>query len=340
MTKFNAGRIKTFFSFFNMWFALGVLIILIACIFSLVFQPQVITEQTTTQDIFLNFIYDLIPAILQTIGIAFMLGSIFDFSKNSQGFIEFVSDILSNIIIGRTFLSKLEESGKRDALTLILRPTESQIAQYSRIDDYFEKRITDSMKMWDTNFKTNTVINIRVKMNDDGSAVETVGTLTYRIYKVKDQYANIQTTFERKNSKVSDTKILYPGGVYPITNPDPEMSNSAGIEYTNYSFRVPEELYKYPYLTIERKIFEPGFDHWTNFHWTSLTPYDGLVFNLSCSDGLVIKEHIIFDEKQLYNVTFNEEKTEMHIISTDWLEANTGFSLTISCPHRQEMQNM
>ncbi len=61
-----------------------------------------------------------------------------------------------------------------------------------------------------------------------------------------------------------------------------------------------------------------------------MTPYDGLVFSLRCLDGLTIKEYVIFDDRKLYNVSEGSDKTEMSIISTDWLDANTVFSVTIS----------
>lgn len=323
---------KSFFPFFSKWAVWGVLIILFSCVLSLVWQPIEVTAGTPHSQwmIFFNFLSQLVPNALQTIGIAVVLGACFDFSKNSQNFIDFVSLLLSDIVVSKTFLSRLEDSGKREAMGLILRPTENQIAQYSRIDDYFEKRILDSMGMWDTNFKTNTVINVRIIMNQEKGIVETVGTMTYRIYKVKDKYLDILTTFERKGSKISDTTIYFPGGSFPVKTPESFEENTAGTQYTTFKFQVPESLYKYPYLTIERKVYEPGFDHWTNFHWTSLTPYDGLVFNLTCEDTLTIKDHIIFDDKKLYNVKINDERTQMHIVSTDWLEANTGFTVTIS----------
>lgn len=97
---------------------------------------------------FLIFALKILVSILQTVGIAFMLGAIFDFSKNTEGFINFISKILADIVVGKSFLSKLENNGKRDALKLILRPTTNQIIQYSRIEDYFQKKINDSMKMW------------------------------------------------------------------------------------------------------------------------------------------------------------------------------------------------
>ena len=94
-------------------------------------------------------------------------------------------------------------------------------------------------------------------------------------------------------------------------------------------FDIPAELNEYPYLTIESDIYEKGYDHWTNFHWTSLTPYDGFTFSLKCRDNLVIREHVVFDEKDPYHVQISEDKKTISILSTAWLNAYTGFTLTI-----------
>ena len=314
-------------AFFGKYFFIGIMIICTSCILNF-FLPIALNQNSEKLSSFLNFAMNILVSVLQTVGVAFMLGAIFDFSKNSEGFINFISKILAEIVVEKSFLSQLEDGGKKDALSLILRPTTNQIIQYSRIEDYFKKKINDSMGIWDTNFKTNMVLNIEVRL--DAGRVISVGKVTHRMYKVKDRYEDIPTVFEREESKVSNTRLIYPGGIREIMDGEPQVIKQAGMNYQKYIFRVPEELYQYPYLTIERDIFEPGYDHWTNFHWTSLTPYDGLVFSLRCLDGLTIKEYVIFDEKELYNVSINEEKTEMRIISTDWLDANTGFSVTIS----------
>lgn len=326
---------KSFFAlFFSKYFWFGLFLVLLACLIDLLGPPFSASEEAalTTIQTMANFGAAALTSAFQTFGIACMLGALFDYSRSTQSFIDFVSELLSDIVVGKTFLSKLEDNGKREALNLILRPTENQITQYSRIDDYFSKRISDSMQMWDTNFKTNLVLNIEIRKNPEKTQVITVGKMTYRIYKVKDRYEDIITTFERQGSKVLPSRLIHPDGVEEITeeNCHPIQELTAGISYTKYIYEVPEKLYQYPYLTLERTIFEPGFDHWTNFHWTSLTPYDGLVFSLRCLDGLTIKEYVIFDDRKLYNVSEGSDKTEMSIISTDWLDANTGFSVTIS----------
>ncbi len=315
-------------NFFSKYFWIGTIIICSSCILNLLvpFQANWLGERWLA---FWNYCAEVLIAVLQTVGIAFMLGAIFDFAKNSEGFLEFTSKILQSIMVEKTFLAKLEKSEKEEVLSRILQPTETQVVQYSRIDDYFKQKISEAMKMWDTNFKTNMVLTMEARRDKNGHVV-TVGKVTHRMYKVKDRYEDIPLIFERSGSIVSGTRLLYPGGICEIQDGDPHPKRQAGMECMEYVFEVPKELYKYPYLTIEREVFEVGYDHWTNFHWTSLTPYDGLIFTLRCLDGLTIKEHIIFDKKSLYDVTISQDRTEMRIVSTDWLEANTGFSVTIS----------
>ena len=130
------------------------------------------------------------------------------------------------------------------------------------------------MKIFNTNFKSHTVLNVDVFKEENIVVVK--GTLTYRIYKIQDKFEPIEVTFECSNSKVQKKRILYPGGSQVIELSDEQIKDElvAGIKYKKYMYEIPEEYNKYPYLTIESEIYEPGFDHWTNFHWTSLTPYD------------------------------------------------------------------
>lgn len=314
---------KKWFKLFNKFSFWGLILILIGIILDLEFKTYEIYRYI-----------QIIDRVLETIGTALLIGAIFDFSKNSNDFTDLISSILSDIIISRKFLSKLSESDKTEALSLVLQPSNKQLEQYSNINEYFKKQIDSTMKIFNTNFKSHLVLNIFISKKEN--TVVSEGTISYRIYKIQDKYAPINVIFERENSKVLRKRILYPGGSKNIEPNDDQIlenfsqENLAGVKYQRYSFEIPDELNKYPYLTIESDIFEPGFDHWTNFHWTSLTPYDGLSFNLVCNDNLTIKEYIVFDEKTHYDVECSVDKKSMRIISTEWLNSNTGFSITIS----------
>lgn len=63
---------------------------------------------------------------------------------------------------------------------------------------------------------------------------------------------------------------------------------------------------------IKKIAIEKGYDHWTNFHWNTLTPTDGITFTLKCYNGLHIQEYFIFDSEELYDVTNNKSHSTMY----------------------------
>lgn len=312
------NSMKAWHVFFGKWTFIGSIVILISVILRLEYAPN-------------NIYLDVLAQVLQTIGIAMLLGALFDLSKNSKIFTEFVSNLLADIVVSKSFLAKLSEKDKKEALSMILKPSDNQLEQYANINEYFKKQINKTLSMFETNFKSNLVLTIDVKKDSLTHLVTSAGTLSYRIYKVRDSYEPIPVIFEKNNSELLKRKIIFPGGTKELTEQDFIYSEetSAGIEYKKYQYIVPDELHKHSYLTVESEIIEPGHDHWTNFQWTSLTPYDGFTFNLKCHDDLMIKEHIVFDEKDPYLVKVSDDKKSISILSTEWLNAYTGFSITI-----------
>lgn len=272
----------------------------------------------------------IIVNLSNTIGIALLIGSIFDFSKNSNDFMDFVSSILKDIIVSKNFLKGLEDKEKKKALEMVLTPSGNQLEQCSDIQMYFQRKIDDTMEIFHTNFKTNLVVNAEIRKLD--GIVQTFVTLTYRVYKIEDKYFPLITTFEKEDCNVEKSYIISPEGVKEISEKDitPTDEDISPINVKTYSYEIPEELYKYPYLTIKKTVIEKGYNHWTNFHWNTLTPADGITFTLKCYDELHIKEYFIFDSEEFYNVTENDDETSIDIISTLWLDKHSGFVFTIS----------
>lgn len=311
MKKNTLGK---WYRFFNKWTWFGIILVLISIILSIISEHILVV---------------IFHELLQTIGIALIVGAVFDFSKNTHEFTDYISSLLSDIVVSKSFLKRLSSTDKEEALNLILQPSEYQIEQYSNINEYFKKQISRSIQMFDTNFKSNLVMNIDV-LKENGVVVSK-GKISYRIYKVRNKFEPIKVTFEREDSEVKGRRIIYPAGIVEITDEkcDVKTKTEAGINYKQYVFEIPDQLNDYPYLTIESDIYEKGFDHWTNFHWTSLTPYDGFTFTLKCQDNLVIHEYVVFDEKDPYYVKMPEDRKSITILSTAWLNAHTGFSLTV-----------
>lgn len=272
----------------------------------------------------------IIVNLSNTIGIALLIGSIFDFSKNSNDFMDFVSSILKDIIVSKNFLKGLEDKEKKKALEMVLTPSGNQLEQCSDIQMYFQRKIDETMEIFHTNFKTNLVVNAEIRKLD--GIVQTFITLTYRVYKIEDKYFPLITTFEKEDCNVEKSYIISPEGVKEISEKDVTSTDEdiSPINVKTYSYEIPEELYKYPYLTIKKTVIEKGYNHWTNFHWNTLTPTDGITFTLKCYDELHIKEYFIFDSEEFYNVTEADDKTSIDIISTLWLDKHSGFVFTVS----------
>lgn len=313
--------LNIFQRFFNKYFNIGVFLILISII---------INECILQIPQWLLVFVEIFEKLLNTIGISLLIGSVFDFSKNSDGFMNYVSNLLKEIIVSKNFLNGLDVAEKRNALEMILKPSGDQLVQCSDIGLYFKSKINESLEMFYTNFKTNLVVNVVVKKKD--GLVVSDSVLTYRVYKIEDKYFPLVTTFERDGGFVEESTIIYPGGEKTITENDITNNNNQ-ISATNaktFSYDIPEELYQYPYLTIKKKIHENGYDHWTNLNWSTLTPTDGVIFNVLCMDNLFIKEFFLFDDNKTFHVNENKEKTQIEITTSQWLDTNSGFTFTIS----------
>ena len=313
--KTNEFGFWRYYSFFGKYSLGGILLIMLSIIAEYKFKN--------------SFLCELFVRLLSSIGIALLIGAIFDFSKNSQAFTDFVSGILKDIIINRSFFGDLELNSKKQALEMILSPSENQIEQYSEMNPYFQKKIKEAMDMFNTNFKSNLVLFVEVKK--ENGYVVALTELTYNIYKVENEYEPIRTSFEMEDSKVISTQILYPHGCLNVEEKDvrseDETVNSRKIFY---EYNIPKNLYEYHSLTVKKKVIEKGYDHWANVCWTTLTPCDGINYKLRCLDGLTIKQFQIFDDVELYDIEMSEDKSSVSVFSSSWLNKFTGFSIIVS----------
>lgn len=87
----NKRRVKghRWFSFFSVWFFMGLASIAVGVGIDAFWHPQ---EGTLA-----GAISHVLPGIFTTFGIALMMGAIFDFAKNSEHFIALVTDILTDV---------------------------------------------------------------------------------------------------------------------------------------------------------------------------------------------------------------------------------------------------
>ena len=156
--------------------------------------------------------------------------------------------------------------------------------------------------------------------------------LTYTMYKYKEQFSPIIVSYEKEGSETRGLKIITEGGEKEILPQDVKQTEeiSGGITQQTYTYKVPKEFSKYDKITVQRKMYEPGWSHWINYCWASLTPYESVSCHLQCFDNLTIKDFMIYDHKAYYHTEISEDRTTMDITSSQWLDPDTGFYITIS----------
>lgn len=314
------------FNFFTKWFFVGIILVLLSICISF-FAEKIDTENVIYS---LKPVFTVVSGILSSVGIALFVGCVFDFSKNSEAFVGFVSNILSDIVVSKKFLSTLSAKDKEQALSLILKPMDSQVEQYANINDFFKKKIKESMTMFDANFKTNVILNIEAHRDESKNMVYCETTLTYTIYKLDNKFEPLKVIFEKEDSSTSDLKIISPLGEKKVEKEEPSKQKAGGIDCNIYTFEIPEEFEKFDHLTVKRTMIEPGRDHWMNYYWQSITPYEGVTCRVRCFDGLKIKDFMIFDNKAYYHVDQSDDGVTLDITSSQWLDSDTGFAFTIA----------
>ncbi len=316
------------YNFFTKWFFIGLFLVFAGLCISLLAQNVIEL---------LKPCLDVLAGLFSSVGVALFVGCIFDFSKNSEEFVAFISKLLSDIIVSKTFLSSLGAADKREAMKLILQPSNRQVEQYSNINEFFKKKIEDNMKMFDTNFKTNLIINVEAK-RDSNNVVYCESSLSYHVYKVREEFEPIKLVLEKHKSEVPEVIIISDEGetIIDKKNIKIESENTGGIEQTVCTFNIPEKLQKKDHLMMKYKVYEPGHDHWINYCWTSLTPHEGVMCHVKCFDDLIIKDYMIFDNKSYYHVDIAKDRGNIEITSSQWLESDVGFFITIAEKDKKE----
>ena len=131
-------RVSIFKLFLNKYTYYGIITILLSIVLTL------ITKEHQWK---YGWLIEIGTSFLSTIGIAMFLGAFFDLAKNSEDFVNIVSNILTNIVVSKAFLNTLGEKDKRQAMEIILKPSGNQLQQYSNINGYFQKKVDESIQI-------------------------------------------------------------------------------------------------------------------------------------------------------------------------------------------------
>ena len=275
---------------------------------------------------------DVFSEIMKTIGVALLVANIFSFIIGTKQFVDFINKKLRDIIISNDFVTELDSTGKEKLAKLILGPKAELSRIYSGIDNYFDRYLRDSFKLFTFIFRGRVTFDVKAKYDESNNVVFFDEHIEYRSFKVDNKIAKLRYNFEDERSEHLSTKITTPDGTDFELGADTEKDNPKEIDPSMKVRKiqeVPDEFTKYDYLDIERKFIEYGYDHWGILSYKASQPSDGFRVKLECYDGLKIRYINTYGERRNFDI--NEiGDTEVIITCKRWLTPGFGVAIIVS----------
>lgn len=316
--------------FFKSFLFLGIIILLVGIIVDLVIG-----------NLFDHNLYkvccDIVATALNTIGVGLILGYVMDMTKNSEDYKIYIEDRLSEVIVKKDFIDTLSVEQKQRIVErcLLEQNTHQQMVSYTH---YKSTSLTQISK---GNLRSNIDYVTKVYKDRNKNKVMIETTISFRMYKIGNKYQPITHYFDKPANKILSMKIIPPEGkAHEVPAKDlkvaPQSLHGNEIAYIN-SVNIPSRFKECDYLTLKIKAQEEAYDHWAHVVWMSLYPTENISYKINCKDGLIIKEHFIFDNQQGLYYTEIEKDANNNIINysitcDQWTDPYTGFSLIISEP--------
>ena len=271
------------------------------------------------------------PAI-GIIGPSLIVASLFTFSIESKGFIEYIKDQLEKITIKKEFLDKLNDVDKREALRRILSPSNDKYQLYNNIKNYFEETITKAMSLFEYTFKSNFTIDVNAFIKDDRVCFEE--TISQKTYRGKDGLYQIKIGFsEMPMHEFISVQYILPNGECKQINKDKfkitRDVDESGFKNIMYNYDIPEPI-ETEFISVIIKYYEYGYDHWQLFAYKTMIPSEGIKVTINCNDDLVIKEHLIYDNDKNYTCNISENKKRLNIFTSQWISPGNGINVLVA----------
>lgn len=322
----SSSVIKKIFSSILLW---GIIIVLLSIIVTLIVVPRI-------KDSFWTTVLGIFGSGLATVGTGFIVGYAIDVKKNTAEYTKEIGNELKKIIVDKTFVRTLNDEEKLSICEKLIVPNESR--RHSDIDEYMRSKSRKFLDFFDINFRTNFTVTVEVSYDKTLEKYKSKYSFSYHIYKINNEYKPIDIRFE-KESNLYDTIIKSNNNkklkTVSVKDCKPGKYPEA-IEGEGYSYNIPQEYYKYPFLIIERNVVEYGHKHWISLNWSSLTPIRDLTYEVICQDG-IIKDYYIFDNSDLYEKPkLSDNRKRMVIKSTQWVDPYTGICVIVANPSEDD----
>lgn len=305
--------------FFSNYLWLGIVLVLLAIIIDKQFDIDALW-------------FGSLVALVQSIGIAVVVASIFTFASGSSEFVNKIRNLLQDIVVSRNFLGNIDSESKREALSSLIKPSFEEKRIYSNIEDYLNTYIAQTMDVTNKCVRSNYCVNARAYIDGATDRVMVNSKITYRLYPTKAGYSDIKVGFLEQEGDSYCEELI-------INTPHGRRDVIKEFDYKNVTIDGGEarlatiDLSKFEkdcsHLDIEISMVEPGFDHWKMLSFSALQPTDGFRHYLRCEDGLEVKDfHTFVHGARMY--VDRKGETEMTASCNEWVNEGTGISMLIS----------
>ncbi len=304
----------------------------------MVLLATVLDLQLPKRDFYVSAFINLI----ESIGIAIVVASIFTYVSGTSEFMEKIKLLLQDIVVSRNFLSNIDTESKREALSSLIKPSAEEKSIYSNIEDYLNTYINQTMGVTNKCVRSNYTVSSRAYYNRQANKVCVDSNISYRLYPTKDGYSDIKVGFLESETESTCKKVV-------INTPHGERDVCENLEFKPIEIDAGKarlstiDLSKHAkncsHLDISLDLSEFGSDHWIMLSFSALMPTDGFKHALRCEDGMVINQFQTF----IYGAKFYvDQPSNMEIITScnEWINEGTGISILIAAPHNVHDQEL
>lgn len=327
MSKKEKEQTSLWLKFFNLYFVIGLILIIIYFLYNVEFT-----------NILINFPLwhirlNILISIFGVLGPALIVASLFTFSIETKSFINYIIDKIEKVMIEKEFLVKLNDIEKKETITKLLLPKDENYIMFNNMKNYLERYISKSMTLFDFPIKYKFSIVVDAKIVNNKVCFEE--TMRYRIYKGKNGFDPIIYGLCESDTDFEFISLQYipqnDKGTF-IKREDlknPKIEEEAGYMWSIYSFDIPRTI-EAEYLSVIINTKEYGCDHWQMYSYKNLFPSEGIQVTINCYDDIIIKEHLIYDNDKNYICQTSEDKKKIEISTEQWISSGNGFNVLVA----------
>lgn len=306
-------------SFFINYFWFGIVLIL----FSIILNKATIQKTLSTTTII---------SLINNIGIAVLVASIFTFASGTSQFVDKITELLKDIVIDRNFLRNIDSDSKKNAISALIKPSEAENQIYADISRYYDMYTNHTMNIASKSVRSDYSVYAIVKIDKEKEIIKSKLYISYRLHPSVDGYKDIRIKVDEMvdGSEISLLRVSTPQGKRVFDEkPTAKQEDFRGNKFGSAIVPLKELGEGFTHLKVEIELVEYGHDHWIQQTFQALEPTDGFRFRLECRDSL----EIVAQDTFIHGAEFHVDQPSNKIIlfsCDEWMNEGSGLAVVVA----------